>query len=493
VSKGEGRKNGKAGKGSGAHKADLVIVANRLPVDRVTNPDGTEQWRPSPGGLVTAIEPVMRENDGAWIGWSGRADDPVDPFVEDEMFLVPVTLSADEVEEFYEGFSNATLWPLYHDVVAKPEFHREWWDSYVAVNRRFAEKAAEVAAEGALVWVHDYQIQLVPAMLRELRPDLRIGFFLHIPFPPAELFQQLPWRRQILEGLLGADVVGFQRPGAAQNFVRLVRQRVGHKTHRDTVYLPDGRAVHAGSYPISIDTPGLDRLARSEATEQRAKELREQLGNPRTVLLGVDRLDYTKGIYDRLRAYGELLAKGDLSVDDCVFVQVATPSRERVEQYRKLRDDIDRLVGRINGDLGRIGSPAIHYMHTSYPRDEMAALFRAADVMVVTPLRDGMNLVAKEYVASRYDDTGALVLSEFAGAADELRQAYLVNPYDVNGMKEAIVTAMRAQPRELARRMKAMRKTVAEHDVKDWARRCLEDLERKAPEHTKKMRPTSSS
>src|SRR3954447_8388504 len=242
-------------------KADLVIVANRLPVDRVTNPDGSEDWRRSPGGLVTAIEPVMRENDGAWIGWAGRADDHIDPFVEDGMSLIPVTLSADEVKEFYEGFSNATLWPLYHDVVAKPEFHREWWDAYVAVNRRFADKAAEVAAENALVWVHDYQIQLVPAMLRQLRPDLRIGFFLHIPFPPAELFHQLPWRRQLLEGLLGADVVGFQRPGAAQNFVRLVRQRVGHKTHRDTVSFPDGRAVHAGACPISIDTPGLDRLA----------------------------------------------------------------------------------------------------------------------------------------------------------------------------------------------------------------------------------------
>ncbi len=471
------------------HQADLVIVANRLPVDRVVNDDGSVEWRRSPGGLVTAIEPVMRENDGAWIGWSGGADDDIEPFVEDGLSLVPVTLSAAEIEEFYEGFSNATLWPLYHDVVAKPEFHREWWDAYVVVNRRFAEKAAAVAAENATVWVHDYQMQLVPAMLRELRPDLRIGFFLHIPFPPAELFQQLPWRRQILEGLLGADVVGFQRPGASQNFVRLVRQRVGHKTHRDLIYLPDGRVVQAGAFPISIDTPGLDGLARSEGVEQRAKELREQLGNPRRVLLGVDRLDYTKGIYDRLRAFGELVRDGEISVDDAVFVQVATPSRERVGQYRRLRDEIDRLVGRLNGDLGRIGQPAIHYMHTSYGRDEMAALFRAADVMVVTPLRDGMNLVAKEYVACRYDDTGALVLSEFAGAADELRQAFLVNPYDINGMKAAIVTAMNADRKDLARRMKAMRKTVAEHDVKDWARRFLEVLDDAKLSHGKQLRP----
>ncbi len=471
------------------HQADLVIVANRLPVDRVENPDGSTSWRRSPGGLVTAIEPVMRANDGAWIGWPGGTDPDSEPFVEDGMTLIPVSLSEQEVEEFYEGFSNATLWPLFHDVVAKPEFHREWFEAYVRVNRRFAERAARVAAENATVWVHDYQMQLVPAMLREMRPDLRIGFFLHIPFPPAELFQQLPWRRQILEGLLGADLVGFQRPGAAQNFVRLVRQRVGHKTHRDMVYLPDGRTVQAAAFPISIDVQELENLARSEPVQQRAKEIRDQLGNPRHVLLGVDRLDYTKGIYARLRGYGELLEEGKVSVDDSVFVQVATPSRERVEQYRRLRDDIDRLVGRINGDLGTIGRPAIAYLHTSFPRDEMAALYRAADIMVVTPLRDGMNLVAKEYVACRFDNDGALVLSEFAGAADELRQAYLINPYDINGMKAAIVEALNAKPRELSRRMRAMRKTVAEHDVKDWAANFLRVLNESRPPHQKQLRP----
>ncbi len=471
-------------------EADLVIVANRLPVDRVDNPDGSVSWRRSPGGLVTAIEPVMRANDGAWIGWPGGTDTDAEPFVEDGLQLVPVSLSGAEIEEFYEGFANATLWPLYHDVVAKPEFHREWWDAYVRVNRRFAERAAEIAADQAVVWVHDYQMQLVPSMLRELRPDLRIGFFLHIPFPPAELFQQLPWRRQILEGLLGADVVGFQRPGAAANFIRLVRQRVGHKTHRDLVYLPDGRTVQAAAYPISIDAAEFEELARSEPVQQRAKEIREQLGNPEHVLLGVDRLDYTKGIHDRLRAFGELVADGQLSVEETVFVQVATPSRERVEQYRRLRDDIDQLVGRLNGDLGRIGRPAISYLHSSYPREEMAALYLAADLMVVTPLRDGMNLVAKEYVACRFDDDGALVLSEFAGAADELRQAFMVNPYDINGMKDAILAATRADRRERSRRMRAMRKTVAEHDVKHWAREFLHTLSEVPTPHGKQVRPS---
>ena len=473
--------------------ADLVIVANRLPVDRVTNDDGTPGWRTSPGGLVTAIEPVMRANDGTWIGWPGGTDQDLEPFEFDGLSLVPMTMTDDEIENFYEGFSNATLWPLYHDVVAKPAFHREFWDAYVSVNRRFAEKAAEFAAEGATVWVHDYQLQLVPQMLRELRPDVKIGFYLHIPFPPAELFQQLPWRRQILEGLLGADLVGFQLPGGAANFVRLVRQRVGHKTHRDLVYLPDGRAVRAGAFPISIDSAGFEELARSEEVEARAIEIREALGNPRKLFLGIDRLDYTKGIVARLRAFAELVEEGSLEVEDAVFVQVATPSRERVEQYRILRDEIDRLVGHVNGDLGKIGQPVISYLHASYPREEMAALYRAADVMVVTPFRDGMNLVAKEYVACRYENDGALVLSEFAGASDELRQAWLVNPYDINGMKTALMEAWNAPERDLTRRMKAMRKTIIQHDVAAWADAFLAELAAVRPAHGKTVRPADRS
>ncbi|MGH3361256.1 MAG: alpha,alpha-trehalose-phosphate synthase (UDP-forming) [Nocardioides sp.] len=472
---------------------DLVIIANRLPVDRVTNQDGTEEWRRSPGGLVSAMEPVMRANNGTWIGWPGGTDPDLEPFVENGMSLVPVPLTAEEVEEFYEGFSNGTLWPIYHDVVAKPEFHREWWDSYVTVNQRFAAAAADVAAKGATVWVHDYQLQLVPQMLRDLRPDLRIGFYLHIPFPPTELFQQLPWRRQILEGLLGADLVGFQLSGGAQNFVRLVRQRVGHKTHRDLVYLPDGRTVRAAAFPISIDVGGFETLASTESVERRATAIRRALGNPRKIFLGVDRLDYTKGIHARLRAFSELIVDGHFGVDDAVFVQVATPSRERVEQYRILRDDIDRLVGRINGDLGRIGRPAISYLHSSYPREEMAALYRAADIMVVTPYRDGMNLVAKEYVACRLDDTGALVLSEFAGAAEELRQAWLVNPYDINGMKTALLEAYGADEKELTRRMKAMRKQVTSHDVVAWANAFLDSLAATREAHGKQVRPAKRS
>ena len=477
---------------SSSPRADLVIVANRLPVDRVVEPDGSVTWRRSPGGLVSALAPVMTAQDGAWIGWPGDVSEDaaeLEPFEHEGMHLIPVQISASEYEEYYEGFSNATLWPLYHDLVAKPEFHREWWDSYIDVNQRFAGAAAEVAAEGAVVWIQDYQLQLVPALLRDLRPDLRIGFFLHIPFPPAELFSQLPWRRQLLEGLLGADLVGFQLSGGAQNFIRLVRQRVGHKTHRDSVYLPDGRIVTAKAFPISIDVAKFEELAQSEPVQKRAAQIRDDLGNPRRIFLGIDRLDYTKGIYARLRAFSELIHDGHFTVEDATFVQVASPSRERVDQYRKLRDEIDRLVGHINGDLGRIGRPAISYLNASFPQSEMAALYVASDIMVVTPFRDGMNLVAKEYVACRLDDDGALVLSEFAGAAEELRQAFLVNPYDINGMKAQMLAAYQAEEKDLSRRMRAMRKTVAENDVSHWASAFLTELTTPRPAHDKQLRP----
>ena len=458
--------------------ASFVVVANRLPVDRVERPDGTADWRPSPGGLVTAFDPIMHKRRGAWVGWHGAPDEKLEPFEDDGLTLVPVPLSTTEVEQYYEGFSNATLWPLYHDAIATPQFHREWWDSYVTVNQRFADRTAEVAADGAVVWVQDYHLQLVPRMLRVQRPDLRIGFFLHIPFPPRELYVQLPWRQQILEGLLGADLVGFQLPGGAQNFVQLVRQRLGLDTQRDLIRMPDGRDVLARAYPIAIDARSLNELAASEEAANRATEIRQELGDPSVLFLGVDRLDYTKGILERIQAFGELIAEGGIDPDEAVFLQLAIPSRQRVEQYRQLRDEIDRVVGRINGESQRIGRPPIVYMHVSYPRLEMAAFYRAADVMVVTPLRDGMNLVAKEYVACRQRDDGALVLSEFTGAARELRQAYLVNPHDINGLKDRLVEAMKDSPQSKARRMRAMRRQVVEHDIYKWANTFLDDLER---------------
>ncbi|MDQ1286775.1 MAG: trehalose 6-phosphate synthase [Actinomycetota bacterium] len=465
---------------------DLVVVANRLPVDRKDEPDGTTSWQTSPGGLVTALEPIMREHDGAWVGWTGAPGDAPPPFEAGNMDLVPVPISAEEIEGYYEGMSNGTLWPLYHDVIVPPEFHRPWWESYVAVNQRFATATAAQAAIGATVWVQDYQLQLVPMMLRETRPDLRIGFFNHIPFPPYEIFAQLPWRRKILDGLLGADLLGFQRPADANNFLRACR-RNGLTTRRGAVVVPGPggngtRAVRAAAFPISVDTEELDRAARTPEILERAKQIRHELGDPGVILLGVDRLDYTKGILHRLKAVSELYDEGRLGSKETVFVQVATPSRERVGSYQVLRDEVEVIVGRINGVHGHIGNPVVHYLMQSFPRSELTALYLAADVLLVTALRDGMNLVAKEYVASRHDEGGALVLSEFTGAANELGSAYLVNPHDIEGLKDVIVRAVSDPARERARRMRSMRRRVFLHDVGRWASDFLRALNPAVPD-----------
>ncbi|WP_433785826.1 alpha,alpha-trehalose-phosphate synthase (UDP-forming) [Actinomycetospora sp. CA-101289] len=462
--------------------SDLVVVANRLPLD--LDEDG--HWSRSPGGLVTALEPTLRARGGTWVGWPGVADAEPEPFDDDGMGIRPVAITADELPAYYEGFSNATLWPLYHDVVATPRFERSWWEAYSRVNERFADAAAEVAAEGATVWVQDYQLQLVPRLLRDRRPDLHIGFFLHIPFPPVELFAQLPWRRPVVEGLLGADVVGFQTVGSAENF-RRVAARLTDATADDAaittdgeaghVTAPDGRTITIGAHPISVDSGELDTAAREDATTERAKALRHELGDPRTVLLGVDRLDYTKGIDVRLRAFAAVLAEGRLDAAETVLIQVATPSRERVEHYAEMRDDIELTVGRINGEHASIGNPVIHYVHQPVPRAELVSFYRAADVMLVTPYRDGMNLVAKEYVASRTEGDGALVLSEFTGAADELAAgAYLVNPHDLDAVGDAVVEAASQDPDEARRRMGVLREQVLEHDVERWAAGFLEVL-----------------
>ncbi len=459
----------------------FVVVSNRLPVDLVVEEGDHVSWKPSPGGLVTAIEPVMRGTDGAWVGWAGQPDLDLQPFDHDGIRNVPVPLTDEELETYYEGFSNDTLWPLYHDVIAPPGYHRVWWDAYVVVNQRFADAASRVSAPGATVWVQDYQLQLVPGMLRAQRPDLTIGFFNHIPFPAYGIFSQLPWRNQIIHGLLGADVIGFQRVSDAGNFSRAVRRLLGYTTRSPFIEVPatdtlPARRVIAKPFPISIDSAGFEQLARSPEVQARAQQIREDLGNPATIMLGVDRLDYTKGIGHRLKAYGELLAEGRLDVEDITLVQVASPSRERVETYRQLRDEIELTVGRINGDFGTISHQAISYLHHGFPKEEMAALYLASDVMLVTALRDGMNLVAKEYVAARWDEDGVLILSEFAGASDELRAALLINPHDIDGVKDAIVRAVHMPHAERRKRMRSLRKKVRENDVAHWSEAFLLSL-----------------
>ena len=450
----------------------LIVVANRLPLRRVVE-GAHEQWRPSPGGLASAVGPAMTDRRCTWVGWPGDSHH-ADPFDHDGIRYVPVAIDEQEIEDYYEGFSNGTLWPLYHDAIRPPEFRSSWWEAYETINQRFAEVVAGAAGPNSVVWVHDYQLQLVPAMLRRARPDLKIGFFLHISFPPQELFMQLPWRQQIVEGILGADVVGFQVPIAARNFAVLAR-RLTKAQGRSSPLTYRGRDVHVGAYPISIDVKQFEEIGKRPETLRRAEEIRESLGSPKVVLLGADRLDYTKGITARLGAYKELLEEELLSVPDTVMVQIAVPTRSNVPAYIDHRNEIERLIGELNGDFGRMGAPAVHYLHQNLEIEELVALYVAADVLVVTPYRDGMNLIAKEYVASR-PTPGAVVLSEFAGCALSMPSAYLINPHDVRQMKEAICAAINASHRERERRWRNLRRGVFTWTNNDWADAFLHSL-----------------
>jgi len=457
--------------GDSTTRQPIVVAANRLPVMRTD--DG---WAPSPGGLVRALLPMLRETGGTWVGWTGDPDDPAEPFQVDGVDLHPVAISADEVELYYEGFSNDGLWPLYHDALRESTYDLDQWDAYQRVNQRFADNLAEISPPDAIVWIHDYQLQLVPKMLREQRSDITIGFFLHIPFPPFELFSRLPWRSEIIEGLLGCDLIGFQRPMGATNFIRSARQLLQVDEHNRIIESSDHQ-TQVGVFPISIDFAEVEETAAGRSTRQRMSQIRARLGDPEVILLGVDRLDYTKGIGRRLEAFGALLESGELEPERHVLVQVATPTREAVEHYQDERHEIERLVGEINGRFSRIGLPVIHYLYQTLSFDELIALYRAGDVMLVTPFRDGMNLVAKEYAAAHIDGDGVLVLSEFAGAADELTDAVLVNPHDDQALQQAIITAVDMHRHERRERMAALRDQIRKSDVQGWADRFLGDLE----------------
>ncbi len=463
---------------------ELIILANRLPVSRVSR-KGERRWERSAGGLVSALSPLLMGRRCTWIGWNGLADSKDTPPDDNDIAYHVVPISAGERKHFYEGFSNRLIWPLYHDALREPEFNAEWWETHCEINQRFAAIAAEHASPGATVWVHDYHLQCVPKMLRELRPDVRIGFFLHIPFPPQELFMQLPWRSQILEGLLGADLIGFQTRGGAENF-RVLCKRVLGLEATGGVFALETHDARFGAFPISVDSAHIADVARSPAVQERARRHRKRIGANRKLLLGVDRLDYTKGIDVRLRAFEGLLRSGEINPNEVTFVQVAVPTREKLPDYQELRSEVEQIVGEINGSFGDLEHTPVHYLYRNIPFEELIALYVCADVMLVTPLRDGMNLVAKEYVAARPDASGVLVLSEFTGAAHELREALIVNPHDVPELTRAIASALRMTASEQACRMRALQRQVQSHDVFHWAStfwHALQDTRMDAPSY----------
>ena len=442
----------------------LVVVSNRLPVSYSVNESGAKVPTLSPGGLVAAVAPSLRGKNSAWVGWDGTDSGETNEFGAEDITLLPVSLSASLVERHYEGFSNGTLWPLFHDVGVEPEFDPSWWEAYREVNATYAARAAEVTDPGGIVWVHDYQMMLVPALLRKLRPDVTIGYFHHIPFCQPKTLAALPEHPQLLEGIAAADIVGFQRDQDRDNF-------------RDAVRTAQLGPERAETYPISLDFGKVSGAASDPAVRTRAAALREEWGNPTTVFLGVDRIDYTKGIPERLEAFEGLLQSGRVSVEDCVLVQAGSPSRENVPSYRALRARIEDIVARINGAFQSSGGrPAVIYTAQNLERAEMLALFVAADVMVVSSLRDGMNLVAKEFVACSNDDSGVLILSPYTGAADRMVDALIADPTHQSELQAAMVSAMGMTPEEQNKRMAALREEVRTHDVAWWADQILGDL-----------------
>src|SRR5262245_20606366 len=461
-----------------ADESPVVAIANRLPIR-----PGDDGWELSPGGLATALRPVMQTRSGAWVGWDGGSKGMPATLPGLRTRLLPISLSASQVRLYYHGFANATLWPLLHDAIEKPRFERSWWRSYQDVNSAFAGAALAALGEypGAIAWVHDYHLTLVPRLVRERRPDQPIGFFLHIPWPAPEIFARVPWRQEILLGMLGADVVSFHADRYRDNFVRACASLladVGVQVHGSTIVLPDQRQVSTTTAPISIDTGWYRRLAADAATAAHIAGLTDQFQG-RSLLLGVDRLDYTKGIVERLLAVEALLERRQDLRTKVAFLQVAVPSRDNVAEYRSLRAVVEGHIGRINGKFTEPGSDVpVHYLHRSLPPEQLAAYYAVADIMLITPLIDGMNLVAKEYVIVQHarHSTGSMILSEFAGVGAELREAIPCNPFDTEGLSLRIEHALALSQSARRAAITAMARYVTAHDVHRWVARQLGDI-----------------
>jgi trehalose 6-phosphate synthase/phosphatase len=450
----------------------LLIVSNRLPVTIRDDGDGLRVQRSS-GGLATGLRTPHEQSDGWWIGWPGDLTG-LDASAEAEcrsqlsaMRAVPVTISPDEAVTYYEGISNGILWPLCHDRLDRLPLMLDGWDVYERINERFADCVASLWRPGDLVWVHDYQLMRLPALLRQRLPQARIGFFLHVPFPNPEVFLALPVRRWLVEGVLGADLIGFHTRRYRGHFTAALRRILGLEMDADEHVRVGDRAIRLGIFPMGVDAADIARRAAERSVTQRVLTLKAQHDR---LLLGIDRLDYTKGIPRRIAAFERLLADHPEWRGHVRFLQLAIPSREGVAAYQSFREEVEQLVTRINGRYATPTWTPIQYLHQSVDDDELMALYRAADVMVVTPLRDGMNLVAKEFVAARGDENGMLVLSEFAGAADELTSAMIVNPYDVTGVADAMHSALTMDGAERRRRMRLLRQQVFAQDVYWWTR-----------------------
>jgi trehalose 6-phosphate synthase/phosphatase len=459
----------------------VIVVSNRLPVTLRRAGDGW-QTRRTAGGLATAMQPVLEHGNGIWIGWTGETSETNDSdrsaiiagWAKQSRYFA-VDLDTETAHGFYEGIANQTLWPLLHHFPSLVSFDPQHWNAYVRANETFRDEILKHLRPNDLVWIHDYHFLLLPQMLREAAPEVSVGFFLHVPFPSSSVFRILPKREELLRGMLGADYLGFHTHRYLQHFRTSILRLLGCKSQMDRVEV-GRRLVRLDALPIGIAPDQFSKLlTKNEATRRQLVELKKRFQYQK-IILGVDRLDYTKGIPERLRAYQKFLQDSPEWRGKVVLIQVAVPSRERVPKYNRLRKEVDELIGQINGDWATTDWSPITYVRRGLPQAELAALYAAADVALVTPLRDGLNLVAKEYVACKSSGDGVLVLSEFAGAAAEMGEALLVNPYDVEGLSLAIGRALSLNETEKRERMMALYRRVHKNNVFAWGERFIENL-----------------
>jgi trehalose 6-phosphate synthase/phosphatase len=456
----------------------IIIVSNRLPV-KISQENGTLTLNSSEGGLATGLGSVYQSGNNVWIGWPGTEITSKKSQAEVTSKLAvknlrPVFLSSEEIVKYYEGFSNEVLWPIFHYYQSYAKFNVSNWEFYKQVNEKFCAAVLEVAEPGDTIWIHDYQLLLLPGMLRERLPDISIGFFQHIPFPSFETFRLIPWRAELVEGMLGADLIGFHTFDDASYFIRTATRLLPVTTSSNVITFDD-RPVLVESFPMGIDYEKYQKLTKDKTVRKEVRKLKE-IFTKRRLILSIDRLDYSKGILQRIEAFELLLETHPEYINKIILHMIVVPSRDMVMQYKDLKDSIDKKVGDINARYRTMEWNPIQYFYRSFPIESLSALYHCADICLVTPMRDGMNLVSKEYVASRTSETGVLILSEMAGASKELVDALVVNPNNTKSITDAMVQALTMPVEEQRLRMRQMRQIVAKFNIHHWVRLFMERL-----------------
>lgn len=467
-----------------------IIVSNRLPIS-LRHRNGRFEFKPSAGGLATGLGSIYKEGENIWIGWPGNTVDDPEQRAEiilelHDLKMAPVFLSKEDVEEFYEGFSNETLWPAFHYFTQYMVYNPEHWEAYVRVNQKFCDAILKKAGPDDTIWIHDYQLLLLPQMLREVLPNATIAFFQHIPFPSYEIIRMIPWRKQLLEGMCGADLIGFHTYDDMRHFLSAVGRITGLSSESGYIQA-ENRIINVDSFPMGIDYDKFAKQAKSKRTLRFVQEFGKQVEDQK-LLLTIDRLDYSKGIPQRIQAFNQLLEQHKELHGKVSMIMIVVPSRDRVQSYKELKEEIDLLVGRINSEHSTLTWVPVHYFYRSFPFEELSAFYNMSDIALVTPLRDGMNLVCKEFVASKTDQTGVLILSEMAGASKELQDAILVNPNDRQGVVDAIYNALSMPLAEQKARMNSMQESLKKYDVFQWVKVFMDRLD-----HVKKKQEELTS